>query len=55
MGLFKLLNVFFNVLLCISHPLPNNTKLKMTNLVKVLNVLGQLCLWKHFSESSKFF
>ena len=49
MGLFKLLNVFFNVLLCISHPLPNNIKLKMTNLVKVLNVLV------HFAYVNAFF
>ena len=40
MGLFKLLHVFVKVLLCISHPLPNNTKL--TKLVET-SALNKRC------------
>ena len=42
MGLFKLLHVFVKVLLCISHPLPNNTKLKLTKLVET-SALNKRC------------
>ena len=55
MDLLKLLLGFVTVLLCISCPLPNKTKLKFDQDFKacwsfcfeqVLNALGQLCLWQ---------